>query len=165
VGYINFFEINGSSNKFLVNKKNFVYLNNVDNKNFLKIFNNSKNYIVYHGSFYSDGAENADLIIPSHTVFEYDYKYLNVEGKLKKSMTVLNYPNNNISTEYLFKLLLAYRKAYLPDNFSIVNNFDQLIKQFKFDRNNTLKNLDNDAISKKNGELITVPHKNIKKED
>ena len=164
VGYINFFEINGSSKKFISNKKNFIFLNNVDDKNFLKIFDRSKNFIVYYGSFFGEGAENADLIIPAHSVFEYDYKYLNVEGKLKKTMTALNYSSNNISAEDLFKFLMIFKKHYVPHNFSNIDNFYKVMEQFKLNNEeiSTLKKFDYDAVSKKNGEFIIVNHGTVK---
>lgn len=132
VGYLSYFEINGSNNNFLTNKKNFIYLNNVDDKNFLKTFSKSKNYVVYHGSFFSDGAENADLLIPLHSVFENNYKYINIEGRIRKSLTVLNYNNNNITAEDFFKFLLIIRKTYLSHNYSNVNNLNQIVDYFKF---------------------------------
>jgi len=116
----------------LTNKKNFIYLSNVDDKNFLKTFTKSKNYVVYHGSFFSDGAENADLLIPLHSVFENNYKYINVEGRMRKSLTVLNYNNNNITSEELFRFLSIIMKSYLPHNYSYVNNLNQVVDCFKF---------------------------------
>jgi NADH dehydrogenase (ubiquinone) Fe-S protein 1 len=132
VGYLSYFEVNGSNNNFLTNKKNFIYLNNVDDKNFLKTFNKSKNYVVYHGSFFSDGAEIADLLIPLHSVFENNYKYINIEGRIRKSLTVLNYNNNNITTEVFFRFLSIIMKTYLPHNYSNINNFNQVTDYFKF---------------------------------
>jgi NADH dehydrogenase/NADH:ubiquinone oxidoreductase subunit G len=145
--------MNGSSNNFLTNKKNFIYLYNIDEKNFLKTFNKSENYIIYHGSFFSDGAENADLIIPSHSVFENNYKYINMEGKLKKSLTVLNYNNNNISVEDFFKFLTIIKKTYIKHNYSNLNDFDKIINQFDFVKKDYIYSK-NESFSNDNGEMI-----------
>jgi NADH dehydrogenase/NADH:ubiquinone oxidoreductase subunit G len=109
----------------------------VDDKNFLKTFSKSKNYIVYHGSFFSDGAENADLILPLHSVFENNYKYINIEGRLRKTLTVLNYNNNNITVEELFKFLSIIRKTYLPHSYSNFDNLDRVVEYFKFIQKDT----------------------------
>jgi len=132
VGYLSHFEVNGSYNNFLTNKRNFIYLNNVDDKNFLRTFIGSKNYIVYHGSFFCDGAENADLVVPLHSVFENDYKYINIEGRLRKSLTVLNCATNNITTEEFFRFLSIIQKIYLAHNYSVFNDFDKVFEYLKF---------------------------------
>jgi len=154
VGYLSFFELNGSCNNFLTNKKNFIYLNNVDDKNFLKTFDKCKNYIVYHGSFFSEGAENADLIIPLHSVFENNYKYVNIEGRLRKTLTVLNYNSNNITVEEFFRFLSIIGKTYLSHSYSNFDNLDKVVEYFKFvkkdvslTRNESLSfNLHNDVV-------------------
>jgi len=165
VGYLSYFEINGSNNNFLINKKNFIYLNNIDEKNFLKIFNKSKNYIVYHGSFFTDGAENADLIIPSHSIFENNYKYINIEGKLRKSLRVLNYSSNNISTEDLFMFLSIIKKNYIKHNYSNINNFDKILNQFNFIEKNFIYSR-NESFSNENDEIIfSYKKEHIESED
>jgi NADH dehydrogenase/NADH:ubiquinone oxidoreductase subunit G len=153
VGYLSFFEVNGSSNNFLTNKKNFIYLNNVDDKNFLRTFSTSKNYIVYHGSFFSEGAENADLIIPLHSVFENNYKYINIEGRLRKTLTVLNYNSNNITVEEFFKFLSIIRKTYLSHSYSNFDNLDNIIEYFKF--------LEKDAAANRNESLSFNLHTDV----
>lgn len=153
VGYLSHFEINGSDNNFIINKKNFIYLNNVDEKNFFKTYSNSENYIVYHGSFFSDGAEHADLIIPLHSVFENNYKYINMEGKLKRSLTVLNYNSNSISVEDFFKFLTIIRKNYIKHNYSNINDFDNIINKFDlFEKDYIISK--NDSFFSNNEEII-----------
>jgi NADH dehydrogenase/NADH:ubiquinone oxidoreductase subunit G len=128
-------------------------LNNVDDKNFIKTFSKCKNYIVYHGSFFSEGAENADLILPLHSVFENDYKYINIEGRLRKTLTVLNYNSNNVTVEELFKFLSIIGKTYLPNSYSNFNNFDKVIEYFKF--------VDKDVSTSKNESLSFDLHKDV----
>lgn len=132
VGYLSFFEINGGLNKFFFDKFNFFYLSNVDDQNFLNNIINVDSYTVYSGSFFENGARLANLIVPSHTFFESDYIYLNIEGRVRKSLRAVSSSNTLISDFNFFNFLKIFKDLYVKHNFSIFKNFFSIFKYFDF---------------------------------
>jgi predicted molibdopterin-dependent oxidoreductase YjgC len=49
---------------------------------------------IYYGSFFDIGAKKADIIIPNLTFFEMDGIHINLEGRIRKSVKVINNTNN-----------------------------------------------------------------------
>lgn len=132
VGYISFFEFNGLFNKILLNKNNFIYLSNVDDINFLNKFVKLNSLYIYNGSFFDEGAKLSNLIIPSFTFFENDYEYLNIEGRLRKSLRVLSSTYNLIIDFNFFNFLNIFKELYVINNFSVFRNWIKIFKYFDF---------------------------------
>lgn len=132
VGYLNFFELNSGLNNIYLDRFNFIYLSNVDDVNFLNMLKNEINYIIYKGSFFENGAKSSDLIIPSYTFFESDNEYINIEGRLRRSLRVLSSNHNLISDFDLFNFLNIFKNIYVSNNFSIFKNFKMILKFFDF---------------------------------
>ena len=107
VGVLNFLNINYLKNFiFNSNFSSFYFLNNVDNYNFLKNLNfNEKNFIVYRGSFFDEGAKYSDLIFPCSTFFEENLNYKNFNGLnlFTKQVVSTNFYNNK---EFFFFLII-----------------------------------------------------------
>jgi hypothetical protein len=74
----------------------------------------------------------SNLIIPSFTFFENDYFFLNIEGRLRKSLRVLTSNENLITESNLFNFLNIFKDLYIKNNFSIFKNFSLLFKYFDF---------------------------------
>lgn len=132
IGYLSFFEMSSNFNKFLINSNNFVYFSNVDDLNFLNLFKRFKNYIVYSGHFFDNGASVSNLIIPTYSFFESDFEFLNVEGKVLKSLRVLTSTDNLISEFNFFNFLKIFKNIYFCNNFSIFNNWTKILSYFDF---------------------------------
>jgi len=122
VGYLSFFEYNSGINKFLLNTKNFIYLSNIDDINFLNKFIKLNSYFIYNGSFFDEGAKLSNVVVPSFTFFENDYEYLNIEGRLRKSLRVLSSSYNLIEDFNFFNFLNIFKELYIIGNFSIFKN-------------------------------------------
>jgi len=130
VGYLSFFEYNSGLNKFFFNKNNFIYLSNVDDINFINSFSNLNNFCVYNGSFFDEGAQISNIIIPTFTFFENDYEFLNIEGRVRKSLRVLSSSYNLISDFDFFNFLIIFKNLYVVTNFSIFKNWARIFKFF-----------------------------------
>lgn len=131
VGYLSFFEYN-NINYFLLNKFNFIFLSNVDDVHFLRVFENIHYFFVYNGCFFDEGVKNAKLIVPSFTFFENDFEFLNIEGRLKKSLKVLSSQYNLILDFNFFNFLNIFKDLYILNNFSIFFNWMKILKYFDF---------------------------------
>jgi len=132
VGYLSFFEYNNSLKSFLLNKFNFVYFSNVDEFSFLNNFSKSDCYLTYNGQFFDNGAKNSNLIVPSFTFFESDSEYLNIEGRVRKSLRVLSSSYNLILDFDFFTFLNTFKDLYILNNFSIFKNWAKIFKYFDF---------------------------------
>lgn len=131
-GYLSFFEENSGFNKFLFNKFNFFFLSEVDDLNFLNSFNGLNYFSVYKGLFYDNGASVSNLIIPSFSFFERTTYYLNIEGKLRRSLRMLTSDKDLISDKELFFLLRVFKDLYLRHNYSFFKNWERVMKYFDF---------------------------------
>jgi NADH dehydrogenase/NADH:ubiquinone oxidoreductase subunit G len=95
---LNILEIGGIKPYFKQKEEeyNLFILNNVDNEIFLKYITTSSytNMFIYYGSFFDIGAKNATIIIPNLTFFETDGIHINLEGRIRKTVKVINNVNN-----------------------------------------------------------------------
>jgi len=99
-----------------------------------------------------------------HSVFENDYKYINIEGRLRKSLTVLNYNTSNVTTEEFFKFLSIIRKIYIAHNYSVFEDFDKVYEYFKF-VNVGVPIIKNDSLLVNLHSNITVPNATVNSSD
>lgn len=85
-------------------------------------FNGLNYFSVYKGLFYDNGASVSNLIIPSFSFFERTTYYLNIEGKLRRSLRMLTSDKDLISDKELFFLLRVFKDLYLRHNYSFFKN-------------------------------------------
>jgi hypothetical protein len=105
-----------------LNKNNFFYFSGVDNLNFLNSLSTLNYFSVYKGCFYDNGASISNMIIPSFSFFESNFNYLNIEGKLRRSLRAITSENALISDSDFFELMYIFRKLYILHNFSSMRN-------------------------------------------
>jgi predicted molibdopterin-dependent oxidoreductase YjgC len=77
-------------------------------------------FFVYTGNFFDNGANLSNLIIPNYTFFEDDFEFINIEGKIRKSLRVLTSNNNLISDFDFFNFLNIFKELYIENNFSFI---------------------------------------------
>ena len=125
--------------KIYNNEFDIIFLFGQDNINFKK----NNEFVVYIGSHGDNGADMADLILPSPAYTEQDGHFVNLEGKMQKAYKA-SYPTgsskeeweiiNNIS-EILVKKTLFKDKDYLLDS---MKNYLKLNASAKYNFHPTL---------------------------
>ena len=125
--------------KIYNNEFDIIFLFGQDNINFKK----KNEFVVYIGSHGDNGADMADLILPSPAYTEQDGHFVNLEGKMQKAYKA-SYPTgsskeeweiiNNIS-EILVKKTLFKDKDYLLDS---MKNYLKLNASAKYNFHPTL---------------------------
>jgi len=112
-------------------RRKFIFLENVD-EHFLDNFylNSNEDFVVYHGQFFGVNKINANLIIPSSSIYEYNGIFLNIEGRIRKLTKVIS-QNFISSSDFLVILKLCY-SSYITTNLSFIKKFNRMINFFEF---------------------------------
>ena len=131
-----------------------MYLVGSDNLDFIK----KNEFIIYQGSHGDRTAQIADIILPSPAFTEQNGLFINLEGRLQKSIKS-TYPPGVAKEDWkIFNLI-----------FRNLNNQD-LFKNFKELRDNTLKKIKDHSdfdvlpktkISQANSEIVNFTNENI----
>lgn len=123
----------------------FVFLDSVDNFEFLSKINiNKSNFIIYKGSFFDNGASMADLILPAKSVFEDNIRFLNYNGNIKMAHKIIFAENNILSSFDFFNCLNFFKNNFFKNGYfchyvplkKLIKYFDFLVVNFKFDNYN-----------------------------
>lgn len=133
VGIINYLFLNNVSNsvsKFLMPK--FYFFEAVDDYLFLKKFASSvcNNFIVYHGSFFDEGAKQADMILPCSTYFESNLRFFNYFGAIRRTNKVISIADDILSGKEFFNFLDNFSKHVV--GFRYFMNFSKVVLYFDF---------------------------------
>jgi len=114
--------------KFLKSLNSFNFLVGLDNINFVK----KTNINVYQGFFYiSNFFENINLILPSSIFSENILSFLNLEGRFRNTnKAVVPFKFIFSDSDVIESLSILLRTLY-PHNFSILNNFYNIIYYFR----------------------------------
>jgi predicted molibdopterin-dependent oxidoreductase YjgC len=122
------------NNIIIDNVNKLLFLENVDDEYLLSTLmlkiNKNKNFVIYHGCFFDLGARYSNLLIPSHSNFEYNGIFVNNEGRIRKLTKIIS--KNGINNSELFVLLKLYINFYINSNFSILKNFKKILSYFDF---------------------------------
>ena len=118
-------------------------------------------FVIYIGTHGDQGAELADIILPSAAYTEQDGYYTNLEGKLQKAFKA-NYPPGEAKEDWLIINDLANKiknkTLYKNKDYLI----DSLINFLKINKKNTLNNLDQKFLEEKiDLDYIDYYHSNV----
>ena len=124
-------------------------------------FKKINEFVIYIGTHGDQGAELADIILPSAAYTEQDGYYTNLEGKLQKAFKA-NYPPGEAKEDWLIINDLANKiknkTLYKNKDYLI----DSLINFLKINKKNTLNNLDQKFLEEKiDLDYIDYYHSNV----
>lgn len=110
----------------------FVFLEGVDNFLFLRqLAVYANNYIVYHGSFFDEGAKQADLILPNATYFESSLKFFSYTGQQRQTNKIVDPVSTVLSAKDFYYYLSFFNKVF-NNNFTCIPNFTRVLSFFSF---------------------------------
>ncbi len=139
------------------NEFKIVFMFGQDKIKFKKI----NEFVIYVGTHGDQGAELADIILPSAAYTEQDGYYTNLEGKLQKAFKA-NYPPGEAKEDWLIINDLANKiknkTLYKNKDYLI----DSLINFLKINKKNTLNNLNQKLLEEKiDLDYIDYYHSNV----
>ena len=139
------------------NEFKIVFMFGQDKIKFKKI----NEFVIYIGTHGDQGAELADIILPSAAYTEQDGYYTNLEGKLQKAFKA-NYPPGEAKEDWIIINDLANKiknkTLYKNKDYLI----DSLINFLKINKKNTLNNLDQKFLEEKiDLDYIDYYHSNV----
>jgi hypothetical protein len=122
----------GIYNDFKIKKTNLIFLDNVDNFKYLNKIFSIKDFIVYKGFFFNQGAKKANLIFPSLTFFEDNLNVVNYRNDYNKTKKITNLETIVLNSKKFYFFLNFFFEYFYLNNFSYINFFFKILRFFNF---------------------------------
>lgn len=84
-------------------------------------------FMIYQGAQLPSTAKHASLLLPTCLYTEKIGTYLNLQGIVRVSKIVTTPYRHTLTDVEVFKLLTSVRMKLYPDNFSVVEKFDDIL--------------------------------------